>query len=398
MIDTNEADKIIAKNIPQYPAAGIPLMEAYGRVLKEDIYADRDLPPFNRSLMDGVAINVRSWEMGTRRFPIEGTQAAGTAQLKLPHGDSCIEVMTGAVIPQGADCVVPVEHFHNDGGLAILDDSYPLEPGKNIRPQGADHQKGSCLLSKGCRLLAPQIAVCAAVGKKTVIVSYCPKVAIISTGDEVVEIDEHVEPFQIRQSNSYFMKAALDNTKLMRSERFHFPDNKDILHREIKTILSSFDVLVLTGGVSMGKFDHVPGVLKELGVEVLFHKVKQKPGKPFWFGRSKEGKPVFALPGNPVSTQVGIYRYVIPAIEQALGINSSPEYAVLSTEVPLDTDLTIFLMVRVQPKADGRLEVSPVSTGGSGDFATVARSDGFMEIPSGAKIIKPGFVGRLYRW
>ncbi|MCA9406060.1 MAG: molybdopterin molybdotransferase MoeA [Candidatus Omnitrophica bacterium] len=398
MLSITDADKMIHQNMPSYPDETIPLDEAYGRLLREDITADRDFPPFDKSLMDGIAIDISSWEMGNRRFPIEDTQAAGTAQLTLPHSDACIEIMTGAVVPNGANCVVPIEYFENDGGLAIIDDSYPLELYKNIRRQGADQQQGNVLIKAGCRIGTPQIAVCAAVGKSQIKVAACPQVAIISTGDEVVEIDQAVKPYQIRQSNAHFMKIALDQTRLVTAERFHFPDDKDLLLKEIANILNRFDILVLTGGVSMGKFDFVPQVLQELGCEVLFHKVQQKPGKPFWFGLSKSKQPIFALPGNPVSTQVGIYRHVIPNIQSALGLTPKKEYAVLTEDVRLDTKFAFFLTVSLTSTQAGIIEAKPVLTGGSGDFASVAESDGFIEIPAETNELKKGFIGTVYRW
>jgi len=398
MITVAEADKIIIENIKPFGIDERPLEEAFGAVLQEEIVADRDLPPFDKALMDGIAIKLDFYKHGRRSFKIEGIQSAGMDALSLQAGDGCCEVMTGAMLPKGCDCIIPIEQVKINGHDAVVADNLLLVTMQHVRRQGSDHKKGMKLMRKGSVILPPQIAVAASVGKATVKVSARPNVAVISTGDELVDIDAVVKRYQIRKSNSVFIKTALMRTNLFNIEAFHFPDNKELLLKKIGILLEKFDVCIFTGGVSMGKFDFVPQVLKELGVQVLFHKVKQKPGKPFWFGKSNEGKPVFALPGNPVSTQVGAYRYVLPSLKRALGIQPILEQAVLSDEYKLDTKFTFFLMVKIISNPKAQLEARPVITGGSGDFSSIAESDGFMELPAEQDIIKAGFVGPLYRW
>jgi len=172
-----------------------------------------------------------------------------------------------------------------------------------------------------------------------------------------------------------------------------------MLLRQIGAILEKFDVLVVTGGISMGKFDLIPEVMKELKVDILLQKVRQKPGKPFWYGRTKRNQPVFALPGNPVATQVGMIRHVIPNLRKALGIKEEQEeYAIIEEAVEIDTPFTFFLLIRIESAATGQLKALPILTGGSGDFAAVSRADGFMEIPENTKKVAKGFVGRIYRF
>ncbi|MBP9853295.1 MAG: molybdopterin molybdotransferase MoeA [Candidatus Omnitrophica bacterium] len=398
MISIQEADQIILKATKPFPIVERPLLKSYGAVLIENIKADRDMPPFDKSLMDGLAIRIESYKKGNRKFLVEGTQSAGIPALSLKFADSCTEIMTGAVLSEGCDTVIPIEDVTIQEGKALVKDGLALKKGQFIRSKGSDHKKGEILIPKGNILGPVQIATVAAVGAAQVKVSAKPSVAIISSGDELVDLDVPVEPYQIRKSNSYFIQAALEKTQLFDTALFHFKDNLKVLIRQIGAIIERYDVLVLTGGVSMGKFDLIPQAMKELKVKVLFHKVQQKPGKPFWFGISSDGKPVFALPGNPVSTQMGTYRYVIPSLQRALGLEPAEEFVQLNEEFTPDTPLTFFCPVKLEKTKDAILTARPQIFKGSGDFASLALSDGFIEIPSGTKVIKPGTTARFYRW
>jgi len=398
MITVKEADNIIEQNIQMFPAGKIPLQEAYGMILQEDLCADRNFPPFNRATMDGIAINHSSWASGNRVFSVEGMQKSGIPSLTLKDQNACIETMTGAVLPKGCDCVIPVEKISLDNGQARLQDDLKCERMMNVHSEGSDQKQGTVLIEKGTCLMAAQIAVAAAIGKSQLLVSKSPKIAAIGTGDEIVGVDQKPEPFQIRQSNSYAVQCALALNGFKQVTRFHINDDKDELRSQLKDILKTFDVLILSGGVSKGKFDFVPEILEALGVEVLFHKVKQRPGKPFWFGRSKEGKPVFALPGNPVSTQVGTYRYVLPYLYRAVGVEKNLEFAVLDQDVQIDTAFTIFLPVRINCEEEGRLMAVPVIPNSSGDFTSLACADGFIELPADTRQFPKGTTAPLTRW
>lgn len=399
MITVQEADKIIFQNVKEFSVKRVPLQDAFGMVLQENLAADRDLPPFHRVAMDGVAIHFETWEKGARRFPVEGIQKAGSPALTLQDHHAGIEVMTGALLPIGCDCVVPVENVTREGGQAELKEGFKLTRMQNVHLKAADYVRGDLLVLGGCRLLAPQIAIAAAVGKTEVLVSEMPKIAVIGTGDELVGIHQKVEPYQIRQSNSYAMQAALQLQGYTHATRFHIGDDKDELRKRLGEILKNFDVVIVSGGVSMGKFDYVPEVLKDIGVEVLLHKVKQRPGKPFWFGRDKDGKPVFALPGNPVAAQIGVYRYVLPYLNRAVGARAVPEeFAVLDENVEVKTPFTYFLPVKMECSHEGRLTAMPVYPNGSGDYAALAKTDGFVELPADKFQFSKGTPARLYRW
>lgn len=399
MISVNEAVKIIAQNTIRFPSREVAIESAFSRVLQEDISADRDIPAFNKSLMDGVAINSLSYKNGNRNFLIQGTQPAGKKPLRLKFSDSCIEIMTGAVLPEGCDCVIPLEDVEVNGKTAVIRKSLTIKQFQYLRMQASDHQKGDVLLKKGSILTAPQIAIAASVGKARVRVTVKPKVAIITTGDELVDIECAAKSFQVRKSNSYALKCALETTGLCKAAMFHIKDNKKALKEKIGQLLNKFDILVLSGGVSMGKFDFVPEVLKTLGVKMLFHKVQQKPGKPFWFGKKENKNLVFALPGNPVSTLVCAARYVIPHIKMMVGMeNRGQEFAQLNEDVESNTPLTYFCPVKLHYDRQGKLLAGPLKISGSGDFASLTNSDGFIELPAEQNMFKAGYAAKLFRW
>lgn len=398
MITVNEAQKIITEHTKLFPAVECSLEEAYGAVLREDIFADRDQPAFDKVLMDGIAINFETWKQGRREFKIFGTQAAGTNALKLRDPTHCIEVMTGAILPEGTDCVVPVEQIQVQKSQAKIQDSISLNRMQNILKKGSDYKKGKLLLKSGTHLTPPAVAVAAAVGKKVLKVSSTPKIAIISTGDELVKIGKPVKSFQIRVSNSYALHAALEKNGFCKIQMFHLKDDLQEMLKTINRIVKTFDVLILSGGVSMGKFDYVPQVLTKLGVKVLFHKVRQKPGKPFWFGVKKDGPTVFALPGNPASTLVCFYRYVLPQLKSSSGFAKMPqEFVVLGEDVHVSFLLTNFLPVTLESHKDGQ-KAKPVSTSGSGDYLALAKSDGFVELKEGRGDFAAKTSVPFYRW
>lgn len=399
MITVKEADKIIFKDVKVFPAVRVALEGAFGRVLREDLFADRDVPPFDRVMMDGIGVSFDAYKKGCVRFFVEGIQRAGTPSAKLKDANSCLEVMTGAMLPLGCDCVIPYEDIEIKNKIAQLRKKVRLRKGQYIHAKASDQNRGACLASKGVRLGASQIAVAASIGKTDILVSSLPKVAVIGTGDEVVDIHKKLKPYQIRRSNSYMIQAALELSGCAHATRFHLRDDQEEMKTLLIKALEDFDVVVLIGGVSMGKFDYVPQVLAEMGVKALFHQVKQRPGKPFWFGKARQGNPVFALPGNPVSVQVGVYRYVLPYLEAALGAQvSKRERVILSRKVDVKTDRVYFLPVKLQSHKDGRLFGAPVMPRNSGDFSGLSAADGFLQLPGDTFKFSRGFVASFFRW
>jgi len=384
MITVAEAVRIIQNNVLALPIEEVALTDAVGRVLREPVYADRDFPPFHRVMMDGIAIQFSSFRAGKDTYPIADAQLAGDAPKTLVNSESCLEVMTGAVLPPGTDTVIRYEDLQiieQKGQRYAQITAAPQRAWQNVHQKGSDRKATDLLIPVGVLISPAEIAVIATVGKTSLKVTVRPRVAIIATGDELVAVSEQPLPHQIRQSNSYMLQAALGQ-KGIKAERFHLHDNKIALLKEVNNILHQFDVLLLSGGVSKGKADFIPDVLVELGVQKLLHEVAQRPGKPFWFGRLPDGPVVFALPGNPVSTFVCQYKYVQLWLRASLGACPAllPQ-VVLAQEVTFKPHLTYFLPVKLEVNAKGAYVAQPLSTGGSGDFAALLEADGFLELP-----------------
>lgn len=399
MLTPTQADKIIRRHLPKFGSQRIALLDACGAILDEEIRADRDMPGFDKALMDGIAIAYSAWKKGERTFQIQGTQSAGQNPKCLQSPHHCFEITTGSVIPHGCDTVVPVEQLTKKGDRHFfIEKKVPVTFFQNIQPQGSDQKKGALVLSKGARLYAPQIAIAASVGKSALKIKSKLKIAVIATGDELKPVSSKVTPYQTRLSNSYFIKTALDHIGLFDAKMFHIRDDEKLIFNTLKKLLNDCDILVLSGGVSKGKFDFVPGALHQLGVKKLVHHVSQKPGKPMWFGVSKNRVPVFALPGNPISTQVCLFRYVIPHLTEALGLNSGFQFVKLTEDVRIATNYTMFLPVQVCQTNDAVCLAKPIHFEYSGNLTRLGLTDGFVELKAGQKVFKKGTVVRLFRW
>jgi molybdopterin molybdotransferase len=394
-----EAEKLVGERLQCLPIESLPLAQCAGAVLRENVYAERDQPPFDRVAMDGIALHSDAVRGGSRNYKVQAVQAAGDPALTLASHAVCIEVMTGAVLPADCDAVIPFEQIENSNGDVELGAAVAVEPWQNVHRRGSDSRQGALLLTAGQRLSAPEVAIAASAGMARVRVSSQPMVVVISTGNELVEPGEPILPHQIRRSNVYAVVSALRRLGFQRVADDHVRDEADALRERLKFHLDTHDVLILSGGVSMGRFDLVPRVLEELGVEVVFHKVAQRPGKPLWFGVAPSGAAVFALPGNPVSTLVCLARYVVPALFASMGQSGRPaEKIALDAPVTVKVDLTFFMPVKVSIDDWGRAWASPSPTNGSGDFVALAGTDGFVELPPGPNTYPKGFVTRLYRW
>jgi molybdopterin molybdotransferase len=402
MLSPLEAEKLILERIAPFPSEHCPLLEAHGRVLREPVRADRDLPPFDRVTMDGFAIRVASLEAGVRTFRVEATQAAGMIAQKLGAApDACVEIMTGAVAPIGADCVVPYEDtLRGEKTMAVNEEAVPrLRTAHALHAQGSDHRRGAEVVPAGVRLTGREIAVAAASGRANLTVSLVPKIAVIATGDELVEIDMPVAPHQIRRSNDYALRAALIAAGYSRVERFHLRDMRHEIEHRLWHLLAEYDVLLLSGGVSKGKFDYLPSVLESLSVKKVFHGVAQRPGKPLWFGVSARQTPVFALPGNPVSAYTCLHRYVLPALAKASGLPADPpRLAALAAPVTFPPKLAFFLPVKLSSGPAAELLATPDPSNTSGDFAGLVGTDGFVELPAEQTAFPAGYVARFWPW
>ena len=397
MIEVSEAIKIINETKINLPAIEIPIEHAIGRVLRQDIVADADFPPFHRVMMDGIGVKWEDFAAGIREYDVVGIQGAGAPQQKLSNPGTCIEVMTGAVAPEGADLVIPYEDIdiNREKHLATVHVE-KIENGKNIHKQGTDKLKGDLLVSSGKKLDAPEIAIAASVGLTTLKVTKNPRIAIISTGNELVDISDEPLPHQIRKSNVYALQAELMKLGL-KAEMFHLSDQKDVMREILVEIMENHHIVLMSGGVSKGKFDYVPEILEALGVEKRFHLVRQKPGKPLMFGEKKGKNVVFAFPGNPVSTFMCFHRYFLPWLKQELGEESNLIYkAILAEDISIKTRLTFYLQVKTEIDSEGKVLAAPVMGRGSGDHANLLDSNAFLELPADTYHFKKGEVFNLF--
>ena len=394
MISVQEALQITLENTKDFGVEEVPFLESVGRVLKEDIVADRDFPPFNRVAMDGIAINHRFFEHGVRDFKIEGIQPAGSPQETLGNAAHCYEVMTGAILPENTDTVIRYEDLEIDTLMATVKLD-ALEKGKNVHIKGRDRKEGEVLIPENTVITAAEIGVIATVGKSMVKVVKTPKVMIVSTGDELVEVNESPQAHQIRRSNSFTLVSLLKRFKI-EADTAHIVDDKKQLKEKITNYLNEYDALVFSGAVSKGKFDFLPEVLDELGVEKLFHRVAQRPGKPFWYGRIAE-KSVFAFPGNPISTYVNCLVYFYPWFAKSAGFELKEEMVILGEEVTFKPSLTYFLQVKIEIKY-GHLIAFPVKGNGSGDLVSLVLADGFIQLPGERSEFKKGETYPLLRY
>ena len=384
--------------MPAFDAETVPLDAAVGRVLRQRVVAERDQPPFDRVMMDGIAIRYDEFAEGTREFAIQSTQHAGDPVQSLAAGHA-IEIMTGASLPQGADCIVPVERITVTDCSAAIESDYQAEARQFIHPRGSDHAAGTELLRSGTLIAAADIAVIASAGLPKVEVSRRPSIRVISTGNELVPAGAAIEDHQVRMSNGPAVIAMLKEHGYDDCKHDHLVDQLDVLRERIAKHLDEADVLVLSGGVSMGKADFIPQVLEELGVEVIFHRISQRPGRPMWFGVGKQNQAVFALPGNPVSTLVCCRQYVIPALEGASGAAPRrPEFATLSQDVTFRPPLTCFLPTKLVSNAAGTVLALPVHTNTSGDFASLTGTDGYLELALEQTVFTTGTTVPLHRW
>ncbi len=408
MISVIQALQTVLNSAQDLGFEEIPFLKSVGRILKEVIFADRDFPPFNRVSMDGIVIDYNSFKNGQKSFKIEGIQAAGSAQIALKDSKNCIEVMTGAVAPKNANTVVRYEDVTIENGIATLNID-GISEGQNIHTKGKDGKSGDLLIQKNTIISAAEIGVLATVGKAFVKVARQPRVMIVSTGDELIGVAEIPLTHQIRRSNVFTLVSLLERLHVS-SETSHIKDNKAILKSKIATYLKEYDVLLFSGAVSKGKYDFLPEVFEELIVEKLFHKVAQRPGKPFWFGREKaivkndvssnnhqNNTIVFGFPGNPISTFVNCLAYFYPWYYKSVGLEVKEETAILAKDINFKPNLAYFLQVKLENKK-GQLTAFPILGNGSGDLASLVHTDAFIQLPDNKSEFKKGGVYPILKY
>lgn len=399
MIPFQQAQEILFSKLQSWGNETVPLEDSLKRILAEDVHADRALPPFHRVAMDGIAIQREALEQGITTFHIEGRQFAGAVQThKTNDLKSCIETATGAVLPGNCDLVIPYEWLEEGEGFFTLTRRSETKQWQNVHLKGSDLAEGSLILHKNTRIDIPAISALASVGVHQVPVKRLPRVAIISTGDELVPPEQMPLPHQIRQSNGLTIASALEGLRI-NADIIHLEDDVNQMKGWIESAMDRYDVLVFSGGVSMGKRDFLPQLFKEAGVTEHFHRVAQRPGKPLWFGSGPKIS-VFGLPGNPVSSLATAVFYLRPWLlasltAEGIATNSSPDQVELSAAVHFSKDLSTFRAAKLVT-SQGRQVAIPTEARSSGDYYSLIGSDGFLLLENSSGTLNPGSVVPFY--
>lgn len=380
MIEVAAALEIVLGRTAPLTTETVSLREAAGRVLAEAVASDLDSPPYTKALMDGYAVRSADLAAPTMLTVIEEV-AAGRTPTRVVGPGEATRIMTGAPIPNGADAVVPHEETRAQGNAVQV--HRPVATGESILPRGREMRAGEVVLPAGARLTPQAIGLVAAVGRDRVAAYRRPRLAVLATGDELVEPAARPGPGQIRNSNGAMLVALASRAGADVEYLGIARDDRESLARLIDRGLESADVLLLAGGVSAGKFDLVPAVLQDAGVTAHFHKVRLKPGKPLLFG-SRGGCLVFGLPGNPVSSFVGFELFVRPAVRKMSGVaRPGPVFVSLPVAGPFEAqnDRPTYAPARLET-TDG-LRVHPTDWFGSADLRGLLAADALVSLPAG---------------
>jgi molybdopterin molybdotransferase len=393
MISVAEAELRILEAVEPGPVERCALQASAGRILRSPLRADRASPPFDRVMMDGYAIAQSAFDQGRRDFTIQGTVAAGEPAPALKTVDQAIEVMTGGVLPEGCDTVIPVEWCQNRDEQIHIEAPRSVHAGLYVHEFASDGEAGRVVLEAGSRLDPPALAVAANEGAASIRVTRRPRIFLLTTGDEVVAANARPEPWQIRGTHEHALGGLFASWGPCEFRHAHARDEESELKHRLKDGIDFADVVLTVGGVSRGKWDLVPEVLEELGVERRFHRVAQRPGLPLWFG-ARSRQLVFGLPGNPVSALCSARRYVWPALDRWAGLTSTPVPRVRLTQAldPLP-DATRFVPVRLAD--DGAIASTPRT---SGSLHALAGTHGFVECSPGSKPIAATTALPYFGW
>lgn len=400
MISVTEAISIVVGQASPLAAERVALDEALGRVLAEDVFADMDLPPFDRAQMDGYAVRSADLRETPARLRVVGEAAAGDGWRGTLQAGEAVRIMTGAPLPAGADSVQQVEVTREEEGGRIVIVERATEPGQFYVTRASEIEAGKCVLKAGEEINAARMAVLASFGYARVPVRRRPRVAVLATGTELVRVEERPGEDQIRDSNSYSL-AAYARLAGAEVERLPFAgDDPELLRAEVERAAARSDLLVLSGGVSMGRYDFTKAALHALGAEVFFERVALRPGKPTVFARLPGGVLVFGLPGNPVSVSVTFNLFARTALRVMQGVRQPEpfeETAVLTRPVKGAAERTSYLPAALSNDAEGRLLAEPLKWGGSSDFVAFARAAALVVVPAGVKVAKAGSVVKVVR-
>lgn len=400
MISVAEAIQIVRQQTHPLPSERVKLEHVLNRVLAEDIVADSDLPPFDRAQMDGYAVRAQDTADAPVRLRIAGESAAGRGwHQELKEGEA-VRIMTGAPVPAGADSVQQVELTHELKDHTVVELLESVEAGKSIVPRGAEIQAGETVLQSGVTINAAMMAVLAAFGYAQVNVAQRPRVAILATGSELVAVDEKPGQDQIRDSNNYSIAAYAQLAGAVIERLPLARDETSVLRKQIAKAAEKFDVIVTSGGVSMGVYDVTKAALHELNAEIFFERVALRPGKPTVFARLPNGCVVFGLPGNPVSVSVTFNLFARTALLAMQGVTEptlKQETAVLARSVKGNVEREGYLPAQLTTNDDGQLIAFPLKWGGSSDFVAFALTTALVIVPAGTRTIEANSLVRVLR-
>jgi molybdenum cofactor synthesis domain-containing protein len=400
MISVAEAIQIVRQQTRPLPIERVKLEHVLNRVLAEDVIADSDLPPFDRSQMDGYAVRAEETTGAPVRLRIAGESAAGRGWHHELKAGEAVRIMTGAPVPVGADSVQQVELTHElkDGTVVELLES--VELGKSIVKRGAEIQAGETVLHSGTSINAAMMAVLAAFGYAEVAVAQRPRVGVLATGTELVSVNEKPGQDQIRDSNNYSIAAYAQLTGALVERLPLARDETSVLTNQIAQAMEKCDVVVTSGGVSMGVYDVTKSALHELGAEIFFERVALRPGKPTVFARLPNGTLVFGLPGNPVSVAVTFNLFARTALLAMQGASEPAlkhESALLARSVKRNADRESYLPAQLTTNDDGELIAFPLKWGGSSDFVAFALTTALVIVPAGNKPLEANTLVKVLR-
>ena len=378
-INIGRSRELLCAHVKALKTEVVPIQVARGRILQETVSADRDLPPFDRVTMDGIAI---CWVKDVQSWSCVGTQFAGDAPLSVENGSECVEIMTGARLPMGADTVIPVEWIKTEGSRVSLRPGNKIERGLFVHGIGSDSRTGDVLINPGVRLSGRHLALCASVGKTELKVSRLPKIAYLSTGNELVAPDQIPGEVEMRRSNDHAVSAECAKLGIELHANLHLKDDPELIEKRLLELEKEVDLIVFSGGVSMGKADYIPSCAEACGFEIVFHKVMQKPGGPILFAKHPSGRLLLGLPGNPLSCMVCARLYLRQILEAMTGYPMGSNMICTSGPFPKDPIKTRLQPVRMEnDPVRGRI-AKVVTPNTSGDMLRVLDTDGFVLLPT----------------